>query len=66
MFLFRLTIMQEATWVTEDYREFLEVVVIYLDSVTKRVHKGEIVPVNPITIRKTGAVQRERFMDSSL
>ena len=61
--------MQEATWVTEDYREFLEVVVIYLDTVTKRVHKGEIVPVNPITIRrpreKTGAVQREMFIASS-
>ena len=41
-------------------------VVIYLDSVTKRVHKSEIVPVNPITIRKTGVVHRERFMASSL
>ena len=66
MSLFGLTVIQEATWVIEHFRELLELVVIYLGTVAKRVQKGEIVPVNPTTIRKTGAVQRERFMASSL
>ena len=66
MSLYGLTIIQEATWVTERFRELLELVVIYLGTVAKRVQKGEIVHVNLITIRKTGVVQRERFMASSL
>ena len=57
--------MQEATWDREDYRELLELVFLYL-GVVKRVHKGEIVPVNPVTIGKPGTVNRARFMASSL
>ena len=57
--------MQQSTWDREDYRELLELVVIFLGGVVKRMHNGEVVPV-PITIRKPGALHRARFMASSL
>ena len=44
----------------------MKLVVIYLGGVVKCVHMGEIVPVTPVTIRKTGAVHRARFMAYSL
>lgn len=57
--------MEKATWPREDYRELLELVVIFLGGTVKRVHQGEVTVV-PVTIRKPGAVHRARFMASCL
>ena len=57
--------MERGTWVREDYRELLELVVIYLGGVVKRVRKNSAVPID-VNIRKSGAVHHARFMASSL
>ena len=57
--------MQEGTWPREDYRELLELVIIFLGGVVKRMQYGSY---NVITspIRKPGACHRARFMASCL
>ena len=57
--------MREGTWPREDYRELLELVVIFLGGVVKRMQYGSY---NVITspIRKPGACHRARFMASCL
>ena len=57
--------MQQRTWDREDYRELLELVVIYLGGVVKRIRKNSAVPID-VHIRKPGAVHHARFMASSL
>ena len=57
--------MKNATWPREDYRELLELVVIYLGGVVKRVQYSKLVLVDATTsIRKPGALHRARFMAS--
>ena len=59
--------MQLATWDREDYRELLELVVIYLGGVVKRVRKKEVIPIAAEdVIRKPGAIHRARFMASCI
>lgn len=57
--------MEVATWSREDYRELVELVVIFLGGDVKRVYKNVPTIVSP-TIRKPGACHRARFMASSL
>ena len=57
--------MQKATWPREDYRELLELVVVFLGGVVKRVLANNVVNVD-ISIRKPGAVHRACFMASCL
>ena len=56
---------ENATWPREDYRELLELVVLYLGGMVKRVQNGNVIPVD-VTIRKSGAIHRARFMASCL
>ena len=56
---------QQGTWAIEDYRELLELVVIYLGGVVKPIRKNSAVPID-VHIRKPGAVHHARFMASSL
>ena len=53
------------TWEREDYRELLELIVIFLGGVVKRIRKNSAVPVD-IYIRKPGAVHQAHFMASCL
>ena len=55
------THMEHGTWQREDYRELLELVVIFLGEVVKRIRKNAAVPID-IVIRKPGAVHQARFM----
>ena len=57
--------MRNATWPREDYRELLELVVVYLGGTVKRVQKNKLVNVEAY-IRKPGALHRARFMASCL
>ena len=57
--------MQLATWSREDYRELLELVVIFLGGIVKRVRNEKVVVVDEI-IRKPGAIHRARFMASCI
>lgn len=57
--------MKKATWPREDYRELLELVVLYLGGVVKRVHGNEVVNID-VHIRKPGAIHRASFMASCL
>ena len=57
--------MQRATWPREDYRELLELVVLFLGGVAKRVHDGQVININ-VQIRKPGAIHRDQFMASCL
>ena len=57
--------MKNATWPREDYRELLELVVIFLGGVAKRVRSNDVADVD-ISIRKPGAIHRARFMASCL
>ena len=57
--------MQVATWCREDYRELLELVVIYFGGVVKRVRNKSVQIVTDV-IRKPGALHRARFMASCL
>ena len=57
--------MENATWPREDYRELLELVVLYLGGMVKRVQNGNVIPAD-VTIRKPGAIHRARFMASCL
>ena len=55
------TRMEHETWPREDYRELLELVVIFLGGVVKRIWKNAAVPID-IVIRKPNAVHQARFM----
>ena len=57
--------MQHGMWPRQDYRQLLELVVIYLGGMVKRVQNGNLVPVE-VTIRRPGAIHRARFLASSL
>ena len=57
--------MQQGTWDIEDYRELLELIVIYLGGIVKRIRIHSAVPID-VHIRKPGAVRHARFMASSL
>ena len=57
--------MELGTWSREDYRELLELVVIFLGGVTKRVRNNQVVEVEDV-IRLPGACHRARFMASCL
>ena len=57
--------MEVATWPREDYRELVELTVIFLGGDVKRVYGGVATVVSP-SIRKPGAVHRARFMASCL
>ena len=57
--------MEQGTWEREDYRELLELVVILLGGVVKRVWQGLPVPVD-VQNRKPGTVHQVRFMASCL
>ena len=57
--------MEKGTWIREDYRELLELVVIYLGGVTKRLRKDGPV-VADVEIRRPGAIHQARFMSSCI
>ena len=57
--------MEKGTWIREDYRELLELVVIYLGGVTKRLRKDGLV-VADVEIRRPGAIHQARFMSSCI
>ena len=57
--------MRQGTWQREDYRELLELTVIFLGGVVKRMQYGSY-NVIPSPIRKPGAFHRARFMASCL
>ena len=57
--------MELGTWSREDYRELLELTVIYLGGMVKRVRREEVVVVDEV-IRKPGAIHQARFMASCL
>ena len=57
--------MELGTWCREDYRELLELVVLFLGGAVKRVRNEQVVVVEDV-VRKPGACHRARFMASCL
>lgn len=57
--------MELATWAREDYRELLELVVLFLGGQVKRVRNEKVQEVQDF-VRKPGAIHRARFMASCL
>ena len=57
--------MSIGTWAREDYRELLELTVLYLGGLVKRMQKGSYNVIRS-PIRKPGACHRARFMASCL
>ena len=57
--------MRRGTWPREDYRELLELTVVVLGGVVKRMQYGSFNVIRS-PIRKPGACHRARFMASCL